>query len=194
MMNPMIKTGLAGLLGLAATGAWADAPFTLSDSDGATVVHGIANAGITISFDAPFTVFSAQLEMQWTPDALSLQASQVSLNGVSGAALTALLDPGFGDLVVLPALGDGATVNAAPLVPLVLSGSVPVGLGLQGLAVGIHTVQYTLRLADTEFNEFELSDSFLVTVSAVPEPASWALLLGGLLGVAALAQRRSRAD
>lgn len=202
MMNMKLKVAAAGALALLSNLALADSPmpFSLSSTDGAARVEQIAHPGFTITFVAPFEIMGGALALEWLPgspvNALELVRDDLSIAGLSGAALANVLDPDF-TRVELDANGRGLTFFAAPSLANpslpILSGEVAVGLGLIGHSAGNYAVQYTLTLVDSGGVEYPVSDHFSVTITPVPEPATYALMLGGLAVVGALARRRSRA-
>ena len=70
-------------------------------------------------------------------------------------------------------------------------------LSFKGLTLGAHVVTLDLGVLDQAsfsaeiFEPIHYSTQFTINVTAVPEPATYALLLGGLAVIGALARRRA---
>lgn len=121
----------------------------------------------------------------------------VAVNGgVVGAPSSALAH------VVFDSTGGGDETQALAAPVLLNAGTYAVvfGSGLwgatgsSGLVAGQDAIGNPVLVQSTDGTSFSAltGDTVRVTVNAVPEPSTWALLAGGLLGVAALRTRRSR--
>lgn len=151
----------------------------------------------TISFPMDGFEFDAlTLELTYDPSALAFQpdASTVTFNGAS-QAFTSL--PGY---LAGPAVSDGnlqrtiystISVSGVPVTgPLVLTGSFQI---LGGAVPGQHLVAISGSVStDPVFEEVAFSNQLSVT--AVPEPETWLLWIGGIGMLAARATRRRRAE
>jgi len=155
---------------------------------------------LRFSVDAPFPIFSVNLNIDYDGALLELDtiASTVKVDGnvVSFATLAASdiewlevesgVRPWGEHFFSASYLGLGMPevrtgIDVAPVFRLAAS-------ALPGTTT---TVSFSGSVFDVANDtDIEFTPPFLVTVSAVPEPAEWLLLLGGLLAVGAAARRR----
>ncbi len=185
----MYKTTLvavtATLLALASLPV--QAGLNASFSDGAGMQGATAVAAGTVTFDAALSVGGGEFNLTaQDAGALFFLPEMSSIGGQSFSALCSLGtcsassdNPGLS--VILPQPVDFAA-----------GASVSVVLAFRGDVVGVHAVDYSLVAFDGGLSQqYDANGRFNVTVSPVPEPAAYALLLGGLAAVAARVRRRA---
>jgi hypothetical protein len=210
MSKVLIKGSLAAALatlGLVANAA-PGAPFTIELTPlVATTMQVVdplhppapALATLTISFDAPMEILGGALSLDWTPElspsglAWLPDATSVSSGAFSASAseLLVFFDPSS-NIAPRP---NGVTINGNLTGPMTVGPDpIRVNLGFLGSQVGTYAVTASLTFTDSGFNEFsaDAPTPFSVSVTAVPEPSSYALMVGGLAAVGALVRRRSR--
>lgn len=212
MKNPLQHLALAALLGLAGTLAQAQVGLA-QDTSGATVLQGdTAVATLTLSFDAPYLLAGGDLSLTFDSEGLEFRPDLSTVGGVpmaslpaQMAALNALLPPDTPELLLGSLVFDvhPGSAGVSAILPFGLEqdvggNSVAISLafaGRPGTVLGqAYQVNYAIGVFDDQFNESRFDDrSFNVTINAVPEPATYALMLGGLAAVGALARRRIRA-
>jgi hypothetical protein len=159
-----------------------------------------ALAALTITFDTSMDIYGGALSLDWTPElspsglAWLPDATSVSSGAFSASVseLLAYFDPSSS----IDPRPNGVTITgnlASPIGLTVGPAPIRVNLGFLGSQVGNYAVTASLTFTDTGFNEFSAAapTPFSVTVTAVPEPAGYALMLGGLAAVGALVRRRS---
>lgn len=162
---------------------------------------GTATVNFAFDFGIATPLTSFLFSLTWDPALLTLTDADASYNGMGDAALAAAL-AGSGTFTPALDLAGGSLAvtwfaldaNLQPTPPLVLS-----GIGLLSATFALassfpvgSTTPVVLGFSGTDLN---LDDSVdivsRVNITAVPEPASWALLLGGGLAVAGWARRRA---
>ncbi len=191
MKNLMIKASVAAAMLVTGTLAHAADSLAVTVSPGSAAQGDVATTLLTLQLDASYELEGATLTLDWDGVALAFLPLQSSTDGTGYADVVSLFDPDFSDVSL--AAGSFA-LSAIFLMPQnVGPGAMALSLPFQGLQVGTHTVTYYLELADTLGTPLVSSGAFDTTITAVPEPATYALMLGGLAAVGALARRRSRA-
>jgi hypothetical protein len=186
---------VALVLGAWAAQAAASDLITLSSSGASTTVGGIATAHVQLTVNEPFTLMSLDGLLGYGIADLSFQTNAPVYNGFSAAQIAAIAPPGW-DFNFADPLGASVSVISALGTP-VAAGADALTLSFKGLSAGSHLVMLELRVLDevafsTTFVPAIYSTEFTITVNAVPEPATYALMLGGLVVVGALARRRTR--
>ena len=191
MKNLMIKASVAAAMLVAGTLAHAADSLAVTVTPGTAVQGGVATTLLNVQLDASYELLGAMLTLDWEGAALAFLPMQSSTDGIGYADVVILFDPEFSSV----SLASGSFgLSAAFLAPQgVGPGAMALSLPFQGLQVGTHTVTYYLELADALGTPLVSSGAFDTTITAVPEPATYALMLGGLAAVGALARRRSRA-
>lgn len=204
-MDKWARWAAAGVLGLAAMGAAVGnaqaADPVASASGGSGVPGGLAFVDVVFSFPDPFALAGANLYIDYDAAAMVFvpASSRVVVGAVEqnfqalidaldtdafGLGSAIVPDPGVpGQYSVLPSFLPGAGV------PLpVLEGSLRLQAAFQLLssAGGTVAVHGDLFAADFTAVPFDVS----ATVTAVPEPHTWAMLLGGVALIAGVAVRR----
>lgn len=187
MKKQMLGSLAAAVLSLALLPA--QAGLTATAGDAGTVQGGTATSFGSFLFDGDQSLGGGEFNLT----SLDLGAL-VFLPGLSSIG-----GQSFADLCTLGTCNpstDSPGISVILPLPVTVPGGVPVPvvLAFRGQDVGVHAVTYTLSLFDGDLVEqFDAIGGFNVTVSPVPEPATYALMLGGLAAVGALARRRRRA-
>lgn len=186
MKKQMLGSLVAAVLWLACLPT--QAALTASAGDGITVQGGTATSVGSFMFDVDQSLGGGDFNLTaldlgalvFLPDLSSIGGQSFVDLCMVGTCNGSTDSPGIS--VILP-----SPVTATGMMP------VPVVLAFRGEVVGVHSVTYSLSLFDGDLVEqFDATGAFNVTVSPVPEPAAYALMLGGLAAVGALARRRSR--
>jgi ABC-type transport system substrate-binding protein len=187
MKKQMLGSLAAAVLSLALLPA--QAALTATAGDAGTVLGGTAISVGSFLFDANQSLGGGDFNLtSMDPGALFFLPDLSSIGGQSFSALCAM--------AVCSGSSDSPGISVILPLPVTVPGGVPVPvvLAFRGDVVGVHPMTYTLTLYDGPLEtEFLASGGFNVTVSPVPEPATYALMLGGLAAVGALARRRSLA-
>jgi PEP-CTERM motif len=160
-------------------------------TQGATVVADYSSTGL-ISFDIDFAnLAGASLEYRIDADDLNMPVSfNAILRNFSGTGFdgyTLQLSKGSFDTVgsVTRQFGGAAQVTTSAGAATVWFSS-PEFLDVElGNALGT-----TPGAIDWKLAGFQAGDRVILSVSAVPEPGAWALMLAGLAGVGFVARRR----
>lgn len=114
-----------------------------------------------------------------------------SINTLAGGLGTNLLSGSFNNLAMLwgntntAQFSSGSTASYAFTSSVITSLAVPVGFSL-----GLSSVTPNLHIANNTLAAFQASVSGTFSGSAVPEPASWALMVGGFGMLGATMRRR----
>lgn len=206
----------AGLLGLAASSAQAVVALPVSASVEPTVLVAPgpgtqAITTLTYDFGADYAFNSIFLKVDYDPAFLTFNraASSVSVVGMPPAVslpdAVMLLDAGFGPGVDVD--NDNSGAGQYTLSGLTIEPSYPLPAGTKLVLSGVFDVKSALTagtstnvfisttLAGSALDPFQ-EDTFSdmqITVSAVPEPETWMMLLGGLGLLAARARRAAAA-
>ena len=154
------------------------------------------NAVLSLTFDVPtvFNLAAVTLTIDWPSAGLALDPAASTALSMSWPTLAAKFDPDpLFTQINHDVAGGQFSVSAILTQPLALPvASYTVGMSFGLLSVGSHQVSYGFDLVDTNgVVQSSITGSGLVNVSAVPEPASLALLLAGLGLVAGVARRRA---
>jgi hypothetical protein len=188
MMNKQMLGALAAAV-LSLAGLPTQAALTATAGDASTAQGGTAIAVGSFLFDADQSLGGGDFNLTSAdPGALFFLPALSSIGGQSFSDLCAT--------AVCSGSSDNPGISVILPLPVIVAGGIPVPmvLAFRGDVVGVHAMTYTLTLYDGDLvNEFDANGGFNVNVSAVPEPATCALMLGGLAAVGALARRRSRA-
>ncbi len=183
---------------------WVAAPahaVSLSATGATGTPGGSASVNYAFDFGVATPLTSFLFSLTWNPALVTLTDADASYNGMGDAALAAALAVGGTFTPAMDLVGGSLSVswfaldaNLQPTPPLLLSGSGLLSatfLLANSFPVGSST-PVVLSFSGTDLN---LDDSLdivnRVSITAVPEPASWALLLGGGLAVAGWARRRA---
>lgn len=195
MKNLLIKASVAAAMLVAGTLAQANGapdPLSITVTPGTAVQGGVATALMTIQLGGSYLLDGAMFNLDWDEAALTFLPLQSTAAGMSYGSLVGLFDPDFSSMSSFPGSFGLSAVLLAP--QAVGPGDVALTLAFEGLQVGTHAVTYFLELADLALpSPLTNTGSFNVTITPIPEPATYALMLGGLAAVGALARRRSRA-
>jgi len=181
-------------------GAWAFQAqavdlMTLTSTGATTVVDGVATAEVMLTVNASFSMLSMDALLGYNRLSLTFQTDMPVYDGLTADQIVAAAPPGwFFNL----ADSQGASLSAVmPFgLPIAALASELLTLSFKGLALGAHVVTLDLRVLDEAtldagiFDPIHYSTQF--TINVVPEPATYALLLGGLAAIGALARRRAR--
>lgn len=189
LISGMLAAALAG-------GAQAAAP-VVSSADGATPLGGQGTGVVTLSFSGAYSLDFGGFDLAWNPAALELVPASSSVGGLSFAGLSEWLT-NVGAVTIpnyRPEEGSMA-LSALGIDPPADLGNhtVEIVLAFKGLAVGSQPVTYHIDVHD--FSDGGFGDSFdgtlHISVTAVPEPTTWALWLAGGAMVGSLARRRGK--
>ena len=199
MFKMSYKTAAASLV----LGAWAFQAqavdlMALTSTGATTVVGGVATAEVMLTVNAPFTLLALDALLGYSIVDLTFQTGAPVYGGQSAAdiaAATGLLGWVFNFADPL-----GASLSAVIPTGLPIAAQAPelLTLSFKGLTPGAHVVTLDLAVLDEatlnagSFDPIHYSTQFTINVTAVPEPASYALLLGGLAAIGALTRRRAR--
>lgn len=204
-LSRLTKTALAAGLLLAAAAGRAELavsdPLTLTPVGGSTLLGQTAMTSLTLAIDTAFVATAGSFSLSYDPAQLLFQPGLSTIDGGALSGLLALFQPGSISYSAAPGAFSLSGTLAAP--QDISNRSVQFGLAFQGLQVSApghpHPVAFSLSLTDDNGDLWSaatglptLSGQLPVTVTAVPEPASYAMLLGGL-GLLGAAARRRRA-
>ena len=189
-------------------GAWAFQAqavdlITLTSTDATTLVNGVVAAEVMLTVNAPFNLLSMDALLGYSRLDLAFQTDTMVYGGFTAAQIAdpTTSPPGWTFNLADP-LGASLSVVTDPSVmpnglPIAGSASELLRLSFRGLTLGAHVVTLDLGVLDEatlnagSFDPIHYSTQFTINVTAVPEPASYALLLGGLAVIGALARRRA---
>jgi len=188
-----------------ALGAWAFQAqavdlMTLTSTGATTVVDGVATAEVMLTVNASFSMLSMDALLGYNRLSLTFQTDMPVYDGFTAAQIAVAAQPGWTFNLADPS-GASLSVVTDPFVmpnglPIAAPASELLTLSFKGLALGAHVVTLDLRVLDEAtldagiFDPIHYSTQF--TINVVPEPATYALLLGGLAAIGALARRRAR--
>ena len=194
MKSYLIKASVAAAMLVAGTLAQATTAansLPISVAPGAAEQGGVATAVMTLQLSESYELWGVTFILEWPDGGLNFLPTQSSAGGSSYAALEPLFDPvGFSLSSTSHSFGLSTFFESAQVAG---PDNVDLSLAFRGLQVGSHTVSYELDLADAGGASLYGAGTFNITITPVPEPATYALMLGGLAVVGALARRRSRA-
>lgn len=194
---------LAVLLGCWAAQASAADLITLVSTDVSTPVGSVVTAQVGLTINEGFNLLTLDALLGYDRASLQFDASAPVYSGMSAQAFAASAPAGW-----VYNLDDPLGVSLSVVIdPDVLPAGLPVlvqpqawlPLSFKGLTQGDHLVTFSMSIFDDaslmagSVDAVAYATSFTVHVTAVPEPATYALMLGGLAAVGALARRRSRA-
>ena len=193
MKSYLIKASVAAAMLVAGTLAQAaDNTLAVSVAPGTAVQGGVSTSLMTIHLDGSYLLEGATFNLDWDAATLTFLPLQSTAASMSYGSLVGLFDPDSFSMSSDPGIFGLSGFLLAP--QAVEPGDVALTLAFQGLQVGTHAVTYYLELADLTISPpLANASSFNITITPVPEPATYALMLGGLAVVGALARRRSRA-
>lgn len=180
---------------------------TVTATDGSTVLGGVGSATVTLNFAGTFALDGGGFNLSWDPAALELMPAASSVGGMlfsdlpawvaaADAAVSAMLGGGSDYIKLNDHRDTGLVSLSATMLPAsidVSDSQLVLLLAFKGLQVGSQAVSY-------EVSAFDLNDSntgspidgaLHIGVTAVPEPATWALWLAGGALAGALSRRRS---
>lgn len=182
---------------------------TLQSTGATTTVGGVATATVDLTINQDFVLMTLEGLMGFDPSALEFQTAAPVREPLSAEMLEAALENGwvpgidFADINLADAAGVRYSLISV-LGKSVSAGSELLTLSFKGLSQGAHTVTLGLEVLDEPTFNAMFSNppdpnaaptpfltSFTIQVNAVPEPATYALMLGGLAALGALT-RRSR--
>lgn len=195
MKSHLIKASVAAAMLVAGTLAQAN-DNTLAVTPGTAVQGGVSTSLMTIQLNGSYLLEGATFNLDWDAAALTFLPLMSTAGGKSYGELAALFDQESsivsGVLPPTPGKFGLSAIFGSP--QAVGPADVSLSLAFQGLKVGTHAVTYYLELADQTISPpLANASSFNITITPVPEPATYALMLGGLAVVGALARRRRRA-
>ena len=156
------------------------------------------SAVLSFSFDLPagYDLQGVTLNIDWPAPGVLLDPTASTALGMSWSAFQTLLEPPPLTQFTFDQATGHLGLSGFLTVPHALAaGTYSVGLSFLLPAAGNHTVTYSLDLIDANADvRTSLTGSGNINVSAVPEPASVALLLAGLAVVGGVARRRTTAS
>ncbi|OYY94837.1 MAG: hypothetical protein B7Y41_04575 [Hydrogenophilales bacterium 28-61-23] len=165
------------------------AAVTITPGNASAVPGGQAMPTLTFSFDAPYDFTSLTLLVDYDADLMTFNKAQssISINGVQQDFSALLSNPDFFSLVnddvgsySLSALfGDGH--YAIPAGSMVMNSVFDLTPGFHaGMSTAVHIYgSMTSTAADVDPFPEDVFD-VAASVTAVPEPATWLMMLGGL--------------
>lgn len=172
----------------------------VAPNDGSAAPGGTASVSFDFDFGAGVDISALEFGLDWNPAQLTLTGGGVTIGGAPvdmaaqlNAAGTLEFNPDSAHgkySATWYAMDSGLNELPAVQLPGAVKLTLDFALG-NAIAVGTRSpVKVALGLTDANFNPIETPFAATAYVTAVPEPASWALMLAGGLGVAGWVRRR----
>ena len=163
---------------------------TGSATSAVTTLNKDAVITLTLNVSEDFMPTALTFNLDWPAARLSLNPDASKALGMSWTVLaqSGVLDPEWTEINAGP---NHLGVSSIGTLPLLSAGVHTVQIAFTGLAVGTHNVTYDLGLGAPDFStDYVVAGSTTVTVSAVPEADTAAMLAAGLAVMGLLARRR----
>ncbi|MCB2008254.1 MAG: PEPxxWA-CTERM sorting domain-containing protein [Rhodoferax sp.] len=213
--NLAAALSLVAVLGLSGTAAQAavsipEPALSTSTVDAVSQPGSQALPSFVFNFDSNFDLIGFDITVQFDPTKLSFNAAASTLSfGASTVTLPAALmamQTALPDFIFSPGAGDFGTAintgefsfNGAYFAPTsffpVPAGSSVTLTGVFDLLPGFDTGSTPVRVFGNASDQFFAFEEFDMTasVSAVPEPETWLMLIGGLGLIASRVRRRAK--